>query len=106
MCLLGHAGHDFEAVWGPELVDRGRLRARWGEHPFPYGNGTDCFPPIAYSQLPIANRAYEAQALGHPIFTQADSMEELKQMLRDAVACHFEKDVLLPVCANPGFCNL
>jgi len=32
---------------------------------------------------------YEAHALGHPIFTQADSLEELKTMLRDAVACHF-----------------
>lgn len=35
---------------------------------------------------------YEARALGHPIFTQADSMEELKTMLRDAVACHFAED--------------
>ena len=28
---------------------------------------------------------YEARALGHAIFTQADSLEELKIMLRDAV---------------------
>lgn len=35
---------------------------------------------------------YEARALGHPIFTQADSMDELKSMLRDAVACHFGED--------------
>jgi hypothetical protein len=33
---------------------------------------------------------YEARALGHPIFTQADSLDELKTMLRDAVACHFD----------------
>lgn len=33
---------------------------------------------------------YEAHALGHPIFTQADTLEELKAMLRDAVACHFD----------------
>jgi hypothetical protein len=33
---------------------------------------------------------YEARALGHSIFTQADSIEELKSMLRDAVACHFD----------------
>jgi hypothetical protein len=32
---------------------------------------------------------YEARALGHAIFTQADSLEELKTMLRDAVCCHF-----------------
>jgi hypothetical protein len=33
---------------------------------------------------------YEARALGHPIFTEADGMEELKTMLRDAVRCHFD----------------
>ncbi len=34
---------------------------------------------------------YEAHALGHAIFTQADSMDELREMVRDAVRCHFEK---------------
>jgi hypothetical protein len=33
---------------------------------------------------------YEARALGHPIFTQAETLDELKAMLRDAVACHFD----------------
>jgi hypothetical protein len=33
---------------------------------------------------------YEARALGHAIFTQADSLDELRAMLRDAVACHFD----------------
>lgn len=32
---------------------------------------------------------YEAHALGYPIFTQADSLDELKTMVRDAVSCHF-----------------
>jgi hypothetical protein len=35
---------------------------------------------------------YEARALGHSIFTQADSMEELREMVRDAVRCHFDSD--------------
>jgi hypothetical protein len=35
---------------------------------------------------------YEARALGYSIFTQADSMEELKTMVRDAVSCHFAND--------------
>ena len=35
---------------------------------------------------------YEARALGHSIFTEADSLEELQLMVRDAVACHFEKE--------------
>jgi hypothetical protein len=33
---------------------------------------------------------YEARALGHPIFTQAEDWKELKYMLRDAVHCHFD----------------
>jgi hypothetical protein len=33
---------------------------------------------------------YEARALGHSIFTQADSLEELRVMVRDAVSCHFD----------------
>jgi hypothetical protein len=34
---------------------------------------------------------YEAKALGYPIFTEADSYEELKKMVQEAVSCHFEK---------------
>ncbi|MBI4203075.1 MAG: 2-oxoisovalerate dehydrogenase [Chloroflexi bacterium] len=34
---------------------------------------------------------YEAQALGHSIFTQGETWEELKAMVRDAVRCHFEE---------------
>jgi hypothetical protein len=33
---------------------------------------------------------YEARALGHSIFTQADTLEELRAMVRDAVRCHFD----------------
>jgi hypothetical protein len=36
---------------------------------------------------------YEAQALGHSIFTDADDIEQLRQMVRDAVACHFEEEL-------------
>ncbi len=35
---------------------------------------------------------YEARALGPSIFTQADSMDELRDMVRDAVRCHFDAD--------------
>ncbi|HTW23637.1 MAG TPA: hypothetical protein VMD78_08560 [Candidatus Baltobacteraceae bacterium] len=35
---------------------------------------------------------YEARALGHSIFTQGESMEELRTMVRDAVACHFDAE--------------
>ncbi len=33
---------------------------------------------------------YEARALSASIYTEADTLEELKRMVRDAVACHFE----------------
>ncbi len=35
---------------------------------------------------------YEAKALGHSIFTQADTIDELKEMVRDAVCCHFDEE--------------
>ena len=31
-----------------------------------------------------------ARALGHAIYTDADSYEELRQQVRDAVQCHFD----------------
>ena len=34
---------------------------------------------------------YTAQALGSSIFTEADTWEELKQAVRDAVQCHFDE---------------
>lgn len=34
---------------------------------------------------------YEARALGHSIYTQGESMEDLKRAVRDAVRCHFEE---------------
>jgi predicted RNase H-like HicB family nuclease len=39
-----------------------------------------------------AEGGYEAKALSNSIYTEADTLEELKEMLRDAVACHFEED--------------
>jgi hypothetical protein len=35
---------------------------------------------------------FEAKALGHSIFTEADSIEELKQNIREAIRCHFDVD--------------
>jgi hypothetical protein len=33
---------------------------------------------------------YTAQALGHSIFTEAETLDEMRQNVREAVACHFE----------------
>ena len=35
---------------------------------------------------------YTARALGHNIFTEADSFTELKKMVQDAMKCHFEAE--------------
>lgn len=35
---------------------------------------------------------YTARALGESIFTEADTMEELRVNIKDAVECHFDDD--------------
>ncbi|MXZ45589.1 MAG: 2-oxoisovalerate dehydrogenase [Chloroflexi bacterium] len=35
---------------------------------------------------------YTARALGHAIFTEADTYEDLREMARDAVRTHFDDD--------------
>ncbi|MDI7248377.1 MAG: 2-oxoisovalerate dehydrogenase [Bacillota bacterium] len=34
---------------------------------------------------------YQARALGHSIYTQGESIDDLKRAVRDAVRCHFEE---------------
>lgn len=43
-----------------------------------------------------ADGGYEACAIGHPIFTQAETIEELKRNATDAVKCHFGDAASLP----------
>jgi hypothetical protein len=33
---------------------------------------------------------FEAKALGHSIFTEGDSLEELKLNIKEAIHCHFD----------------
>lgn len=33
---------------------------------------------------------FEARALGHSIYTEADSVDELREFVRDAVGVHFD----------------
>lgn len=35
---------------------------------------------------------FEAQALGHSIYTEADTLEELRRQVQDAVQCHFSDE--------------
>jgi len=46
---------------------------------------------IIFSVEESPEGGYEAQALGHDIFTQGDTLEELREMVRDAVKCHFDE---------------
>ncbi len=39
-----------------------------------------------------AEGGYEAKALGHSIYTEAEDLEELKVAVKDSVRCHFEKE--------------
>jgi len=45
---------------------------------------------IIFSVQESPEGGYQARALGFSIFTEADTLEELKTMIRDAVSCHFE----------------
>lgn len=47
-------------------------------------------PEIIFSVEEAPEGGYTAKALGYPIFSQGETMEELKAMVRDAVNCHFE----------------
>ena len=51
---------------------------------------------IIFQVTESAEGGFEAKALGYSIFTQADSADELKTMVRDAVRCHFEDEAERP----------
>jgi len=40
-----------------------------------------------------ADGGFVAQALGYDMFTEADTLDELRANVRDAVKCHFGDDV-------------
>lgn len=40
---------------------------------------------------------YTASAINYSIFTQGDTIEELKLNIRDAVTCHLETDEIPPL---------
>jgi hypothetical protein len=47
---------------------------------------------IIFSVEESPDGGYEAHALGYSIFTEAETMPELKLMIRDAVRCHFDEN--------------
>lgn len=44
-----------------------------------------------------ADGGFVAVALGHAIATQGDTLEELREMVRDAVKCHFADEIPGPM---------
>ena len=49
---------------------------------------------ILFTVIESPEGGYEARAEDHSIFTHADTIEELRQEVREAVSCHFENDTL------------
>jgi predicted RNase H-like HicB family nuclease len=41
---------------------------------------------------PDPEGGYTARALGYSIFTEADTLDELRVAVQDAIRCHFEED--------------
>ncbi|MDP2719833.1 MAG: 2-oxoisovalerate dehydrogenase [Dehalococcoidia bacterium] len=52
-----------------------------------------------------AEGGYNARALDHAIFTEADTLDELKSVVQDAVRCHFEKTEKPPVSYSQICCS-
>lgn len=48
---------------------------------------------IVFSVQTSCDDGYEARAYGHSIFTQADALEELHEMIQDALVCHFNHPI-------------
>lgn len=46
---------------------------------------------IIFSVSESPEGGYEAAALGEPIYTSGETMDELRANVRDAVRCHFEE---------------
>ena len=48
-------------------------------------------PEITFQVRESPEDGYQARAVGYSIFTEADDWEHLKNMMRDAVLCHFDE---------------
>ncbi|MCL2234950.1 MAG: 2-oxoisovalerate dehydrogenase [Defluviitaleaceae bacterium] len=47
---------------------------------------------IIFTVTESLDGGFEAQAVGHSIYTQCDEYSQIHQTLRDAVNCHFNQD--------------
>ena len=52
---------------------------------------------ITFTVQESVEGGFEAHAIGYSIFTQADTLDELKAMVQDAVRCHFDENSRPPL---------
>ena len=60
-------------------------------------NGTE----IIFEVEESPEGGFEARALGYAIFTEANTMDELREMVRDAVRCHFDPETAPRLVPSP-----
>lgn len=72
---------------GPRITSRGAS----GALPRQYG-GEMVGSELVFVVEEAPESGYVARALGESIVTEADDLEALREMIRDAVACHFDDD--------------
>jgi predicted RNase H-like HicB family nuclease len=46
---------------------------------------------VLFEVIESPEGGYEARAVNHSIFTEGDTLDELRAMVREAVECHFEE---------------
>jgi len=71
-------------------VERAQMTAP-AHSPFQRYNSAMPETEIIFSVEESPEGGYQARALGHDIFTQGETLEELREMVRDAVKCHFDE---------------
>ena len=47
---------------------------------------------IVFKVSEASEGGYDARALGHGVYTQGEDRDDLKEMVEDAVRCHFADD--------------
>jgi hypothetical protein len=54
--------------------------------------GLDGMTELIFLVKEAPEGGFTARALGESIFTEANTVTELHEMIRDAVACHFDEE--------------
>ena len=81
------AGSTFQAIsWRRKIPRSNFLRTLRSRKDKMNGN------EITFEVTEAPEGGYHAQALGHGVFTQGEDWDDLKEMVRDAVRCHFVED--------------